>query len=61
MWQTAFVGALPRSSLSDRSGCGQRGGRRCCSVYGSGSALGSDGTEPNLPSRRWTRRYASFL
>ena len=36
MWRTPCVGALPRSSLSDRSGCGQRGGRRCCSVYGSG-------------------------
>ena len=53
--------ALPGSSLSDRPGCGQRGGRRCRSVHGSGSALGSDGTEPDLPPGRRTRRYSSLL
>jgi hypothetical protein len=40
--------ALPGSSLSDRPGCGQRGGRRCRSLNGAGSALGSDGTELDL-------------
>jgi hypothetical protein len=54
--------ALYRGSiLSDRSGCGQRGGRRCRSVHGSGSALGSDGTEPDLLPGRRTGWYASLL
>jgi 3-hydroxyacyl-CoA dehydrogenase len=56
-----LVEVVGGAKTSDRSGCDQRGGRRCCSVYGSGSALVSNGTEPSLPSRRWTRRYASFL
>ena len=42
--------AVPGSSLSDRSRCGQRGGRRRRSLPGSRSALGSDGSEPDLSS-----------
>ncbi len=51
---------LPGNSLSDRSGCGQRGGRGCRSVHGSGSAVGPDGTEPDLSSGRRTGWYTSL-
>ena len=62
MWQTASKAALYRevAYLIDQDVVSVADAR-CRSLHGSGSALGSNGTEPDLSFGRRTRRYPSLL